>query len=140
MLRWKFTADLPVNKCVNYSFKSTIKPGSGGTVSNEPFSTSNDRKFQCAFGEVIDNSDMDGDGNIGEAICRAANSADFVIPVIKSMQAKKYVKGAKNLTYLGSDKNILGIGVHRLRRLTRILFLNRTIYAEFQTKFRFNPC
>jgi uncharacterized repeat protein (TIGR01451 family) len=110
LMRWKFNADFPINKCVDYSFKATIKPGSGGTVTNEPFVTSNDRKFQCAFGEIIDTDDMDGDGNVGEAICKAQNPVIFTIPIIKAMQAKKYVKGAKNPAYLGSDKNGLGIG------------------------------
>lgn len=110
LMRWKFTADFPINKCVDYTFKATIKPGSGGMVTNEPLATSNDRRFQCAYGEVIDTDDMDGDGKIGEAICKSQNPAIFTIPDIKAMQAKKYVKGAKNADYLGSDKNGLGIG------------------------------
>jgi uncharacterized repeat protein (TIGR01451 family) len=110
LLRWKFTGAFPINKCVNYSFKATIKPGSGGTVVNEPFAVGNERQYTCAFGSVVDTDDMDGDGNIGETLCRSAVTADFLIPEIKGMQAKKYVKGSKNPEYLSSTKTSLGVG------------------------------
>lgn len=111
LLRWTFNGEIPINACIEYSFQTSINTGSGGLVANEPYVAAGVRKYECVNGGVVDNMDMDGDGvTVGDTLCAAANSADILIPEIRSMGAKKFVKGAKDADYIGSDLGVLGVG------------------------------
>lgn len=111
LLRWTFIGEVPINKCVEYSFRTLIKEGSGGLVANEPYIAPASRFFECAHGGLTDSLDMDNDGlTLIDTICAAIASADILIPSIQSMGAKKFVKGAKDAEFLGSDLGTLGVG------------------------------
>ncbi|RMD99492.1 MAG: hypothetical protein D6816_14870, partial [Bacteroidetes bacterium] len=109
MLRWTFTGEFPINKCVSYSFKTRIKPGSGGTIINEPLASVGDRVVSCT-GDVVETLDFNGNSIVGDTLCTAAVNPNFDIPEIRSLRTKKFVKGAKNPTYLGSNLGQLGVG------------------------------
>jgi len=74
--------EFPINSCLTYSFKTLIRMGAGGPISNDAVASPSDRAMQCVNGEIVDINDLDGDSNTADSMCKTLNPASFLVPNI----------------------------------------------------------
>ncbi len=98
LIRWSYTGEFPIDSRVTWRFKAFIKPGAIGSITNSLYSGTDGHLFDCVDGAVADLNDLDGDGDVAELLC--ATSAAIDVPVITSLGARKYVKGACDADFL----------------------------------------
>ncbi|MEM1120596.1 MAG: hypothetical protein AAGJ18_09105, partial [Bacteroidota bacterium] len=100
LLRWIYNGDFPINSGVAYSIKTIIKPGAGGTITNNFLYKTDDQAYNCQSGaDSQDNLDLDENGDITELLCQKS-SPPVVIQTLASLASKKFVRGALDTGYL----------------------------------------
>ena len=99
LLRWTYSGDFPINSQVSYTFKTYIEPGAGGSFNNTFYATTHHRTFTCPDGSTTDSKDLDGDGDLSETLC-SFTSGSISIQTVASLNAKKFVKGSLDDTFL----------------------------------------
>lgn len=100
LLRWRYNGDFPINSGVAYSFKTLIKAGSGGMVTNDFLFKTDGQAYNCQTGlDSQDALDLDENGDVTELLCRTS-SPPVIIQTLSSLSAKKFVKGALDTGYL----------------------------------------
>ncbi len=101
LIRWSYNGAFPINTEVAFRFKTYIKSGASGSFANDFYAGTDERFYNCASGTsgVSDSNDLDGDGDIFEALCQTSSPNQSILTVA-SLGANKFVKGICDSTFL----------------------------------------